>query len=257
MGWKTATIWRKVRFFAKVVMLGDVPLFLSFFAVGIPGLVAHFRRGAGGERRVLWSGAILLVLLIPFVFAGALAPTRFQHQHYYALVPFVVIGACFGLSQRRLHARQAAVFVGVLAAATVLLGWKEVGEFAAPREFARWTPVKVNRIGGEIARLAGGGRVLTLAPIYPLEGGAKIYGELAVGPFAYRLAHLMPAGEKRRRVGVCAPEDLPALLERKPPDAILLGAEDEKLEAALREYGRTKGFTKAKEFGKLTLWVAP
>lgn len=253
---KTATIWRKVRFFAKVVMLSDVPLFLSFFAVGIPGFVAHFRRAPAAERQRVWSGALLLMLLIPFVFAGALAPTRFQHQHYYALVPFLVISACFGLSQRMARARQASIFIGVLAGASLVLGWNEVREFAILREFERWVPVRAHRIGGEIAGLAKAGRVLTLAPIYPLEGGAKIYSELAVGPFAYRLAHLMPA-EKRKRVSVCAPDDLPALLEREPPAAILLGAADENLEAALREHARTKGFTKAKQFGKLVLWIAP
>lgn len=253
---KTATIWRKVRYFAKVVMANDVPLFLSFFAVGIPGLVTHFRRASGWEKQPVWSGGLLLVLLIPFVFAGALAPTRFQHHHYYALVPFVVISACFGLSQRMALARQTSVVIGILAGASVVLGWNEVREFAAPREFERWVPVKAHRIGEEIARLAKNGRVLTFAPIYPLEGGAKIYDELAVGPFAYRLAHLMPA-EKRMRVRVCAPEDLPALLDREPPAAILLGAEEENLEAALREHARTNGFTKAKQFGKLVLWIAP
>jgi len=253
---KTATLWRKVRFFTKVVMAGDAPLFLSFLAIGVPGLVAHFRRAFHGGRRLLWSGAILLPLLIPFVFAGALAPTRFQHQHYHALAPFLLIAACFGLSQWTSRARMAAVFICLLAGASVMLSWNEVKEFAKPREFSRWVPVKVHRIGREIARLAGSGRVLTLAPIYPLEGGAQIYDELAVGPFAYRLAHLMPP-EKRRRVHVCAPEDLPALLEREPPSAILLGAEGEKLEAALRDHARSKGFTQARQFGKLTLWIAP
>ena len=253
---KTATLWRKLRFFTKVVMKNDVPLFLSFFAIGVPGLVAHFRRAFGSERRTVWSGAVLLPLVIPFVFAGALTPTRFQHQHYYALVPFLLIGACFGLSQWTSRARSASVVIGLLAAASVVLAWNEVRAFAVPRGFDRWVPVKVHRIGGEIARLAGSGKVLTLAPIYPLEGGGKIYDELAVGPFAYRLAHLVPS-EKRRRVHVCAPEDLPALLEREPPGAILLGAEDEKLEAALRDHARTHGFIQARQFGRLSLWTAP
>lgn len=250
---KTATLWRKVRFFFKVVMAKDWPLFLGFLAVGLPGLVMHFRRV---RRAPVWSGALLLVLLLPFVFAGALAPTRFQHQHYYALVPFLVLGIGFGLSQWRARARWAAGLLGLLALCSVVRAASEMQEFAQPREFARWVPVKVHRIGEDIARRAAGGRVLTLAPIHPLEGGARIYEELAVGPFAYRLAHLLP-DERRSRLRVCAPEDLPVVLSKEPPTAILLGAEDAKLETALRQYAELRGFTPVKSYGKLTLWIAP
>ncbi len=250
---KTATLWRKVRYFFKVVMARDWPLFGCFFAVGVSGLVMHFREG---RRSPVWSGALLLALLLPFVFSGALAPTRFQHQHYYALTPFLVLATAFGMSQWRAWSPWAAGFVGLLAVCSVARAGSEIVDFAVPREFARWVPVKVHRIGQDIARRTAGGRVLTLAPIHPLEGGARIYHELAVGPFAYRLAHLLPE-EKRPRLRVCAPEDLPAVLAQEPPAAILLGAEDAKLETALRQYGELRGYVHVKSYGKLTLWIAP
>ena len=129
-------------------------------------------------------------------------------------------------------------------------------KLALPREFAELVPVKAHRFGIEIASLAGPGKILTLAPLYPLEGGVPIYRELAVGPFAYRLAHLLPP-EKRTRLRVVAPDDLPALLQREPPAAILLGAEPEDIESALRQHATEHGFQRATKFGKLSLWLPP
>jgi hypothetical protein len=260
---KTATLWRKLRFFVKDIVLGndgkglrgDWPLFLGAICVAAPGLFLHFRRAKRPVRPV-WSGALLLVLLVPFIFAGVLTPTRFQPQHHYAITPFLVLGICFGLSQWRVRAPWAAAFCVLLAVVSLVRARTEIAEFAPHQGIGRWVPVRAHRFGEEIARHAAGGKVLTLAPLFPLEGGAAIYPELAVGPFAYRLAQWLP-DEKRPRLKVCAPEDLPALLEKDPPTAVLLGAEDSELETALRQHAQLRGFKEAKKFGKMVLWVAP
>ena len=254
---KTITVWRKLRYFAKEIVRDDHPLFLAFFAVGVPGIVQHFRRtwSAGTKATAPWSGAILLTLLIPFLFAGAMAPTRFQPQHWFSLVPFLVIGACFGLTQWKSPRDKAAVaFTTLLFIGGIALTFGESRTLARPRAFTQWVPVKAHRFGVEIAGLAARGKVLTLAPLYPLEGGSTIYRELAVGPFAYRLAHLLPPG-KRARVRVIAPADLPALLKGERPSAILLGAEPDEQESALREYASEHRFERVRNFGRLHLWL--
>ena len=249
---KTITAWRKLRYFAKEIVRNDISLFLAFPTLGLPGLLRHFRRPTAP-----WAGALLLSLLLPFLFAGAMAPTRFQPQHWYALIPFLVIGTCFGLSEWENRTRPAAaVFTGLLVVVAVALSFGEMRQLAGRREFAEWVPVKAHRFGEDIARLAGPGKVLTLAPLYPLEGGVPIYRELAVGPFAYRLAHLLPP-EKRVRLRIIAPDDLAALLQREPPAAILLGAEPDDLESALRQHATEHGFHRARKLGKLSLWLPP
>jgi hypothetical protein len=49
---------------------------------------------------------------------------------------------------------------------------------------ADWATIKVHRAGCRLASRTGKGSVLTLAPIFPLEGGLRIYPELAAEPFA-------------------------------------------------------------------------
>lgn len=257
---KTVAVWRKYRFFAKEIMLEDIPLFLGFLVIGIPGLFRHFRdyfrKANEAGTRTLWSGALLLALLLPFLLAGAMAPTRYQSQHYYALAPFLVIGTCFGLTKARNSRHWRTILAGLLFIAAIALGSREMQKVATPEPIEKWTTVKAHRIGEKIAELAGSGKVLTLAPIYPLEGGARIYPELAVGPFAYRLAHLMPR-EKRARMRVIAGEDLEAFLADDPPAAILLGVERREIEAALRDYARTHKYRSVIKFGKLSVWLPP
>jgi hypothetical protein len=242
---KTMTLWRKFRYLGKEVMRTDAPLFLAFFGMGVPAIVGHFRKQTANP----WPGALLLTILLPFLLFGAMSPTRFQSQHYYALVPFVAVGACFGLSR---ITKRAAIATSVLVIAAVGLHGGDMARYLRPSKTSDWMPMRIHEAGRAIGRAVGQGKVLTLAPIAPLEGGARVYPELAVGPFAFRLAHLLPP-EKRRQFRVVAPEDLAALADADPPAGILLGAEDEDLEAPLAEIAESRGYLNKLKLGKLTL----
>ncbi len=98
------------------------------------------------------------------------------------------------------------------------------------------------------------GLVLTLAPTLPIEAGLKIYPALATGAFAWRGAHLIPA-ERRHQLGFIAPEDLPALVQKLPPTAVLTGVEDEALEEPLLAYAKSAGFSPVALGKKQQLWV--
>ena len=67
----------------------------------------------------------------------------------------------------------------------IAIGYQDVLRLGSPGQSV---PMLVHARGVEIARAANHGRVLTLAPIFPLEGGADIYPELATGPFAHASA---------------------------------------------------------------------
>ena len=87
------------------------------------------------------------------------------------------------------------------------------------------------------ARLAAAGvsgKVATLAPVYPLEGGLEVYPELATGPFAYRTADIT-APELAKYYRMTSPTRIGALFDADPPAALLLGF-DRALEAPMLAY---------------------
>ena len=84
--------------------------------------------------------------------------------------------------------------------------------------------IQVHNFGMDIKSLLGEGKILTLAPIIPLEGGLEIYEAFTTGPFTWRTAFLL-SEEKREEYGVISHLDLDGYLENNPPDAILVGFE--------------------------------
>src|SRR5207302_1323986 len=61
-----------------------------------------------------------------------------------------------------------------------------------------WVPVKVHRTGSMIARLAiGKPQVLSLSPIFPLEGGLSIYPQWAASVFTARSSGLFTQEDRR------------------------------------------------------------
>ena len=101
------------------------------------------------------------------------------------------------------------------------------------------------------------GKVLTLAPLFPLEGGLEVYTEFATGPFAWRRAHLIPE-QMRRKLGIVSEAELAALLDAEPPAAVLAGYENRfGLEEPLIEYAESSGYRAVELKHGGTLWVAP
>ena len=103
----------------------------------------------------------------------------------------------------------------------------------------KYVPMRTHAIGVQIARVCDRGYVLTLAPIYPLEGGAKIYAQFASGPFAWRIAPFVAEAEEEQ-LKMPDADDLDALIRDHPPSAVLLSSEDQ-LDIPLRGYARRNG----------------
>ncbi len=97
------------------------------------------------------------------------------------------------------------------------------------------------------------GKVLTFAPIFPLEGGLDIYPDFAAGPFTWRSAPLMDASE-RQRLGILSHSQLERLLTTNPPSGILVGYEPD-LEAPFIKYAQDHGFTPITLPDGNTLWT--
>jgi hypothetical protein len=104
-----------------------------------------------------------------------------------------------------------------------------------PRLFdlQNWVPVKVHRISEDIAaKIKEPKLILTLAPLYAIEGGSDIYTEFSAGPFVYRVADYISSWNLDI-THTTGPRTLKKLVEKSPPSAVILGVEPEFLEAAL------------------------
>lgn len=142
---------------------------------------------------------------------------------------------------------------------TLLGGCAVMLLLAAPRlavstleatSFDNWTPVELRRSGVRIAeRLAEQGiegKVATLAPLYPLEGGLPVYAELATGQFAYRSVPFASA-ELRSRFTATGPGEIEAMLDADPPAALLIGFEPG-LEAPMLRFAERRGYRLVEDF---------
>lgn len=168
-----------------------------------------------------------LPVMILFLLPGALAPTPAFAQYFYVLVPFTILWIVEALSsgvRNDVNSPRTLRIPAVIVAIGVLIGC--AGYVPARRQIAasRWPPLEVHEIGQTIHRLAGEGKILTLNPIYALEGGNDIYETYATGPFAARVAPMMTP-EDRDAVKLWDARRLDEELNRTPPAAVLGGIE--------------------------------
>ena len=116
----------------------------------------------------------------------------------------------------------------------------------------RWTPLLVHEEGTDLRALTNG-EILTLVPIFPLEGNAPIYKEFATGPFAWRVAPFVPE-QLQPTVGFVDAAHLEFYLEPAPPAAILTGGETNVLEQPLNDYAQKHRY-RLQRVSDLYLWV--
>ncbi|MCL4826078.1 MAG: hypothetical protein KJZ95_01850 [Caldilinea sp.] len=200
----------------------------------------------------------MVLLLLPFALFSAMSPTPSQIQYYFVLYPLLLLGFFFGVAvwPRRQHLAAAAV--GVAAAVSIVATAVSYGEGLAivlqPNE---WYPIKTHQRSQTTARLADHGRILTLAPIHVMEGGAKTYPEFVTGPMAWRVAPFVSA-EDRARFGFVDATEMPKLLAQKPPRGILTDfkEDDAELEQVLIDYARQHDFVPTPLVGEGVLWLS-
>ena len=189
--------------------------------------------------------SLLLAALLPVVFfAIALIPPTMWQQYLGVPVPFLAISLAFPLSVLRKlggkagvgkHFRIAAALTG-LSAGVAVLSYPQVlhrTPFALVPE--RWAPTEMHKVSQDIAgKTKKPKQVLTLAPLLALEGGCDIYTELSAGAIIYRIADSL-SPEERQITHTAGPESLLKLLEEKPPSAVILGVEMQRLETPIFE----------------------
>jgi hypothetical protein len=187
---------------------------------------------------------LLAALLVLTFFIIAFIPPTMWRQYLAMPVPFLII--CFAyplLYLRKLedktalnnHFKIACAIVAacvVMAVASYPVVLKRIPKLFNPQG---WTPIQLHRISEDIAQKTKEPKlILTLAPLYALEGGCDIYTELSAGAIIYRIADRLSAWN-RDITHTAGPGTLKKLLERAPPSAVILGIEFDFLEEPLFE----------------------
>jgi hypothetical protein len=204
---------------------------------------------------------VFILILLPFLLIGAFAPPR-MHSHYmYGVIPFLLLIIGYGVKDSLERGKQRNVTVILLALFVIFSNC--YGEFS-PSGIKKkmqqlspqlWVTIRAHNLGQEIGKIVGAGKVLTLAPIFPLEGGKEIYKEFAAGQYIWRISPLLKA-ERRKEQGVYSAAELSELLDNDPPKGILVGFDGNFLERPLMKYAVERGY-QAVWLSKGTLWVAP
>lgn len=173
---------------------------------------------------MLTATAFVTALVLPTIWKQYLAPP----------VPLMVMAFAYPLAflQRQFEAkgapcsfRIAVILMGLATAMAVACRPAVIGRIAALRNTDLWTPIQVHRSSKDIVNNAEASTlVLTTAPLFSLEGGGRIYPELAAGVFPYRIGSML-SQEERRITNTVGPDGIEALVSESPPSVVLLGIE--------------------------------
>ena len=183
---RTMTLLKKLRFLWKEVLRPEAGLVAAAL---VPWIAAAWHARRIGQR--LRIELRFLLLLMPFVLMGALAPSPVFEQYFYPLAPFLVLAGAFALAALPAGSRAARIswIAGgaglVLSAGMHARAYKDLPDLFSVR---KWTPIKIHDRAQVLREHVPGGAVLTLAPIFPLEAGLAIDPSFATGPFAWKNA---------------------------------------------------------------------
>jgi len=205
-------------------------------------VIRQYLRSMPYGSRIAMSDRInflLAVLLTLAFFIIALIPPTIWLQYLTVPVPFLIVGLVYPLFYLRKSVSEAGTgknfkIACVLLAVCVVVAVvsNPVVLYRMPILFAPeyWVPVQIHNISEDIAHNTHEPRlILTLAPLFALEGGCDIYTELSAGAIVYRVADRLSPWN-RDITHTAGPGMLKKLIEESPPSAVILGVEMNSLE---------------------------
>ncbi|OKP70710.1 hypothetical protein BTE77_25950 [Ensifer adhaerens] len=244
---------QKVAMAQEIWLAPAVAVALAALLATVLALFARRADNAAAEPGIRMGELLVLAGVLLCCFAMSFVPTPGFPQYF--APPLVCLPLAFGLLLEALGPRALSMVRPILLSAVLVvlavnaprLG-QYLGKATHPQQ---WTTMRVHEEGVAIAermRAAGvSGKVATLAPIYPLEGGLDVYAELATGPFAYRTAD-MTSPELAKYYKMTSPSTIEALFEKDPPAAFLLGFEEEQ-EKPMRAFAESHGYVQSASLG--------
>jgi hypothetical protein len=193
------------------------------------------------RRKLKVSNArnLLLAVLLPLIFfIIAFIPPTMWRQYLAMPVPFLVTSLALPLLYLRKIADSkhfSMDCIVVAASAIIAINSYPIVLRRIPKLFdlQSWTPIRLHKISEDIAEKTKSPKlILTLAPLYALEGRCSIYTEFSAGSFVYRISDFMSSSD-RAVTHTAGPKTLGALLEKSPPSAVILDVDLEFLEGPL------------------------
>ncbi len=241
----------KLVYFLKNVLSEPASFLLYSLALAF-GIGASLKLVKTRDPRLI--PGVMVTLLSLCMFVSAFGPTPTWPQYFFAPLPYLIIGAmglvtlAFQRSPRLGWSLAGLIVILAFVNGSARQIYSDLNQLKAPQS---WVPIQIHKFAHAIRQDLPEGKVLTLAPIFPLEAGLDTYEMFTVGPLVWRSAHILSA-EKRQEYGVIAYTELVQYLEDQPPDAILLGVEDRfdgfwiynagALEGPLLEYAEAHGY---------------
>lgn len=216
------------------------------------GLLPWWR--AGWRNIAEHRETVALGFVLPFLFLGCLAATPSHRQYYYPLVPFLLLGNIYGIAREGPWRSRTSWLIAATLFASLLETIPDLPYTKTILQPAQWPVVTVHARAAQMRELLAEGRVLTLAPIFPLEANLRIYPQLASGPFAWRTAAFLD-NKTRATYRVLAPADLEQFLRSDPPSAILTSFEHREIELPLVTYAKTHGYMRHRLEERGTFWL--
>jgi len=235
--------------------------YLAIIAIGIYLCVAlvlcrHKLKGVNTSKA-------LLVFLVAFVMFGvAYIPSTMWRQYLAIPVSFLVLGFAYPLIWLRKFSYIKYFKIGLImfiVGTIMTVTSHTIVLRRIPKLFnlEDWVPMRVHGISEDIAKKIKEPKlVLTLAPLYAIEGGSDIYTEFSAGPFVYRVADSISAWNLDI-VHTAGPRTLKKLVEKSPPSAVILGVEPEFLEAALFEAAVEPDWERKSYDDGITVYFSP
>jgi hypothetical protein len=216
---------------------------LSLILLTTPGYFVLLVLAAylGGSMARHWSSvstrdrrnALVAAAATALFFAIAYLPPAMWQQYLAIPVPFVVATLAFPLAilcrqahetGRRRPFRIASCLMAIGTGVALLANQGILDRSLVVFVPEQWVPIQLHRISRDLARTIGEPRrVLTLGPLYALEGNCEIYPELA-NPFTYRVADRLSA-EERAITHTVGPKTLGELVGNRPPAGVIVGVE--------------------------------
>ena len=204
-------------------------------------------------------GVRFLLYCLPFLFFGAFAPTPTYTNHIYVLVPFLLLSGIVLTSFLLVKSRSNKLWIipsfGLLSLFALIYEGDTFRTISILSNPAQWYPVKAHQTGIKINNTAPIKKVLTLAPIYPLEGTLPIYQEFATGPFTWRIASLVSDKEKRKRLGLVGKINFEHFFNAEKPSTILVGYENRE-EKSIKNLAKKLEYHSIKLHGLKKLFIA-
>lgn len=223
-------------YFTAIKHPANLTPFLGFTIISIAVVIISFWK----KKRINFETGFLIALSL-FLLIGALAPTPSFSHYLYAPIPFLILGIAAGLEfviGSGGKKKWLLIVAFLILFSTNRLSFTKEIMFLKSQD--NWVPIRAHNIGKEVKSIIGDGKVLTLTPIFPLEGGVDIYPQFATAHFAWRSAHLLSENE-RKMYGIISDDELDSLLIGDKPDGILVG-DEVLLEEPFINYAKRQGY---------------